>query len=193
MKKIYLILFIGILFGACSRDEMDRTIFIPDEKDNKLPAYTEWGYNSFGAEYERDYFLASNEIVPCKIMYKDNKLHFYLSGVIRDGKEMTLIFSFPLNKINEISDLLQLNNQKINLSNEDCTVSVFQYNNEIVLDVINGELYFKRAQLLNIDDEINRVILSGVFELRFLQNGFPSTISNGRFDLGITKNVFYSY
>ena len=48
------------------------------------------------------------------------------------------------------------------------------------------------VQLLKIDGEENRVILSGLFELRFLKKGRPETISDGRFDVGI-NNDFYRF
>jgi len=192
MKRIYLILFIGALLSSCSKDILDRTIFIPDQDDRNLPAYTEWGYNSFGAEYERDYFLVSNHIVPCKISYHNHQLQFSLSGTIRDGKEMTLLFIFPVSQMSDYADLVQLNNVEIDLSANDCTVKILQDGNEEILDILEGNLYFKRTQLLSIDDRVNRVILSGIFDLRFLKNRFSTTISNGRFDLGVNKNVFYA-
>jgi len=194
MKKINLFIIIGILLSSCAKDNvMDRTIFIPDENNAQLPAYTEWGYNSFGAEYERDYFLASNQIVPCKIMYKNNQLQFSLIGTVDSGRNMTLSFIFPFAQISEYKDLVQLNNTEIDLSANDCTVKILGDNNETILNILEGKLYFKRAQLLSIDDVVNRVILSGMFEFRFMQNDFPATMSDGRFDMGITKNVFYAY
>ena len=194
MKNICLILLISTMLFSCSTTEpaLDRTIFIPDKDDYRLPAYTEWGYNAFGANYERDYFLASNYIVPCKIMYTNGQLLFSLNGIIRENKEMTLIFSFPIAQIDDYKDLMQLHEKKIDLRSDDCTVKILQDGNETILDIIDGTLYFKRTQLLNVDDEANRVILSGIFELRFLLNLFPASISNGRFDMGITTNVFYS-
>ena len=192
MKKICFIVVIGALLSSCSKDVMDRTIFIPDDEDDTLPLYTEWGYNSFGAEYERDYFLVSNAISPCKIMYSDNQLQFSLSGKTRnDKKEMTLTFIFPSTPMYDYQDLVQLHNSKIDLAANDCTVKITQDNVETILDVLRGELYFKRTQLLSIDDKVNRVILSGTFDLQFLQNGFPSYISDGRFDVGITQKIFY--
>ena len=198
MKKFSFILLISTLLLACSKDEMDRTIFIPDETDGNLPAYTEWGYNSFGAEYEREYFLATNNIVPCKIVYKEDKLQFSLSGRVRSdyyyGKEMTLIFIFPVSEAcKNYQDLMQLDKVKIDLSSDNCTVKMVQDDQETTLDGVSGKLYFKRAQLLSIDDEVNRVILSGTFELYFLKNSIPSYMEDGRFDLGITKKVFYSF
>ena len=183
---------VGAMLFACSPSEMDRTIFIPDENDRNLPEYSEWGYNSFGAEYERDYFLVSNYIVPCKILYGNNEMQFSLHGTIRQNQEMSLLFIFPSEAMSSYADLLWLNNVEIDLSADDCSVKMIQNSIETTLDVLSGNLHFKRAQLLSIDDAVNRVILSGVFELNFLRNGFPTTISNGRFDMGITKNVFYA-
>jgi hypothetical protein len=191
-----------MLFSSCSRDsELDRTIFVPDESNNNLPAYTEWGYNAFGAIYDiRNYFLVSNSIVPCKILYKDGLLHFSLNGILTSNynnqhEKMTLLFSFPKENISQYYDLLALNNTEINLASNDCIVKINNGENEQVLDIIDGFLCFKRAQLLSIDDEPNRVILSGIFELRFLENGndFPISFSEGRFDFGINNNVFYVY
>jgi len=193
MKKLCFILLISTLLLSCSKDVMERTIFIPDDNDGNLPAYTEWGYNSFGAEYERSYFLASNSIVPCKILYNNDSLQFTLSGKIKYSKEMTLYFIFPYSQISEYADLVQLNNTKIKLNSNTCTVKILQDGITTTLNVLEGELYFKRTQLLSIDDMVNRVILSGTFDFRFLFNNMPTYMSNGRFDLGITKNVFYAY
>ena len=187
---------------SCDRDpQMDRTIFIPDETEPSLPAYTEWGYNSFGAIYDnRTFFLVSSNIVPCKILYRDEVLRFTLSGVLQaqnhygaEKEQITLSFSFPEENITQYSDLLMLNNKPINLSDEDCVVKIIRGENERTLEVIDGILHFKRAQLLYIDDVPNRVILSGVFRLRFVENDFPTIISDGRFDVGINDNVFYAY
>jgi hypothetical protein len=173
---------------------LDKTVFIPDEDDRRLPAYTEWGYNSFGAEYERDYFLVSNSIVPCKMVYykTSRKLLFSLNGTIRDRKEMMLLFTFPLTEtVNNFSSLIQLDDVEIDLAADNCTVKTVLGKDETVLAITEGTLHFRRAQLLKVDDDINRVILSGVFDLRFRENSLPSYISDGRFDMGITDNVFY--
>ena len=192
MKKFFLVLWIGLLFSSCSKQSLDRTIFIPDSDDPKLPAYSEWGYNSFGAEYERDYFLASTYVFPCKILYENGMIHFLLSGNIRYNTGMSLLFIFPWTPMNHFSDLVQLNDVEIDLSAANCTVRMQQDNIEEDLNIIQGSLHFKRAQLLTVDDMVNRVILSGVFDLQFVQNLFPATISNGRFDLGIDKRIFYT-
>ena len=193
---------IMILSSSCTKEtQMDRTIFVPDEEDASLPAYTEWGYNSFGAIYDnRTYFLVSNNIAPCKILYKDGALRFTLSGILRarnnyysTTEQVTLSISFPENNIMQCSDLLIFNNKEINIADEGCVVQLIRGKDELTLEVLYGFLHFKRAQLLYIDDAPNRVILSGVFELRFLENGFLATIADGRFDVGINDNVFYAY
>ena len=192
MKKVCLTLIISFLLVSCSKDPMDRTIFIPDEDDSNLPAYTEWGYNSFGAEYDREYFLASNKIVPCKITYKNNELQFLLSGTIKnDRTKMSLLFTFQSPEILDFKELTQLHDYKIDLADSNASVTIMQDGKtDMTVDVTEGSLYFKRVQLLSIDDKANRVILSGLFDIRFIQSGFPVSISNGRFDVGITKDIF---
>jgi hypothetical protein len=75
---------------------------------------------------------------------------------------------------------------------DDCSVSITVNEGTAVnLDVLSGELCFKRAQLLNIDDKPDRVILSGTFTIRFLNQEIPEVMSDGRFDVGINKD-FYS-
>jgi len=191
MKNCCFILIVSVLLFSCSTEPLDRTIFIPDENNRNLPAYSEWGYNSFGAKYERSYFLVSNDIVPCKIVYSNNQLQFLLSGTITYSDKMSLLFTFPSPKIPDYKELTQLDDYKINLADSTVTVIIMQEGktNEVI-DVIEGSLHFKRTQLLSIDDEVNRVILSGLFNIRFSQDGFPSSISDGRFDLGIIEDVF---
>jgi hypothetical protein len=171
---------------------LDRTIFIPDENDRNLPAYTEWGYNTFGAEYEREHFLASQRIVPCKIMYENEQLRFLLSGIRGNNAEMALEFIFSVSQMDDYKDLTQLNGREINLASVDCTVKLWHGEIATELDILKGKLHFIRTQLLYVDDSANRVILSGKFELSFWQKGFPANISDGRFDLGITNKYFYS-
>jgi hypothetical protein len=131
--------------------------------------------------------------VPSKILFKDNQLQFSLSGIARYNQEMTLMFIFPSTEIKDYKELLQLHKTEIDLSAKSCIVKLLQNGNEQILDVIKGKLFFKRVQVLSVDDQVNRVILSGTFELNFLQNNLPTSITNGRFDLGITENLFYAY
>ena len=194
MKKYIFFIIACISVISCSEDELDKTIFIPDENDQRLPAYTEWGYNSFGAKYERAYFLARYDIIPCKITYRNNSISFLVSGVYDSSQRMmSLSITFPSERVEHYSDLLILHQKNIDLSTN-CTVKLTINGTEKVINVTSGSLNFKRAQLLKIDDVVNRVILSGTFEFQFLgTNSFPESFSNGRFDFGITSSELYSY
>lgn len=198
MKTYGLIATFLLALCSCSEGVLDKTIFIPDEDDSNLPAYTEWGYNAFGAKYERMYFLATNDIIPCKIIYQDGILRFSLSGHIGTGyyyneEKMTLTFSFPMSSpIREYSDLTALHNLEIDLTDASCEVKMAKDDHEAIINPLSGRLFFKRTQLLRVDGKENRVILSGLFEISFLNDGIPERISDGRFDLGINKD-FYSF
>ena len=194
MKNTCLILIISILFLSCSKDVMDRIIFIPDEIDSNLPAYTEWGYNTFGAEFEGDYFLVSNDIVPCKILYDSGKLQFSLHGRVGYNNKMDMLFTFPAQEMKKYLDLVQLNDVEIDLASADCVVKIIKKGEiDFTVNVLEGKLHFKRAQTLSIDNEVNRVILSGVFNVQFLEKGYPTYISDGRFDMGIDEKVFWAF
>jgi len=194
MKKYKLITIVLLLLCSCSSDLLEQTIYIPDPDDSNLPAYTELGYNSFGVKYERMYFTATSDIVPCKIVYQNGVMSFSLNGRIGAGyyssyygnEEMSLIFSFPTSQMNEYQDLIVLNNTTIDLTGASCEVKMIRNSQPEVLTVLSGNLTFKRAQLLSVDDKENRAILSGTFDLKFVRNNVPEVMSNGRFDLGIT-------
>jgi len=194
MKRCSLIAIILLSLCSCSQDLMEKTIFIPDDHDSNLPAYTEWGYNSFGANYERTYFVATRDIIPCKAVYRDGILNFSLCGRTGSGyysgyynnDEMTLTFSFPTSPMKEYQDLMALHQKEINLTDASCGVKMTRNSNAENLTLLSGHLNFKRAQLLRINEKENRVILSGTFDVHFLRNDMPEALSNGRFDLGIT-------
>ena len=176
----------SIMQFSCSKDRMeDRNIFIPDNEDPKLPAYTENGYNSFGAKYGNDYFLVSSRFSPGRVAYNNNRLNFSLHGTFQDREtRLEFIFPFELNP-SDLTDLTLLKEKIIDLDLNE--VRIFQNNTHTTLNGTKGKLHFKHAQIINIDNSLNRVILSGVFELSFTLNNSPATFSNGRFDVGITQ------
>ncbi len=55
MKKINIILFaFAIVSLSCTRyTDLNDSIYVNDPYIDGLPAYTEWGYNTFGANYDR--------------------------------------------------------------------------------------------------------------------------------------------
>jgi hypothetical protein len=194
-------IYANMLALLCACSDIDSTVFIPDSDDPSLPAYTEWGYNSFGAKYERHYFLADNGVTPCKIVYREGMLHFSLSGVLRGDAyssysgHMTLTVSFPAGPVTKYRDLLTLHEREIDLSDPSAcriNIDIPDTDSHTVVSPLSGHLTFRRAQLLRIDGEENRVILSGTFDMRFLMNDKPENITDGRFDVGIHKD-FYSF
>ena len=196
-KNIFIITAFAVII-SCAKElpQLDRTIFIPDAQTPGLPAYTEWGYNSFGAIYERTYFIADKDIIPCKIAYSGNSLYFLMNGVYGSQypyEELSLTFIFPSTTITDYRDLMILNNRTIDLTS-DCMVIMNTKENERTLHVETGSLHFKRIQLLSVDDIENRAILSGTFEMKFRTSTmFSESFSDGRFDFGITNNEFTYY
>ena len=181
----------SLLLFSCKKDRLDETIFIPDEDNFELPAYTEWGYNAFGAVYELETINSRYNAAPCKIVYKNGALDFSLIGRISNFKAATLTFSFPLlPEVKTIFDLDVLHDLTVNLA-ENCTVTLEVNDTQITLEDVSGKLHFKRFQLLRVDEKINRIILSGIFDLTFKKNELSETISDGRFDMGITEKDFY--
>ena len=181
--------------STCSEPyEMEETIFIPDEKDKNLPAYTEWGYNSFGIVYERMYFFSTRNIVPCKVIYQNGILRFSISGRLApsyssysNNENMTLSISFPVAEPMRVyQDLTVLHKKKIDLSDSSCTVTLTRSGKTEDVSVQTGHFTINRVQLIRIDEKENRAILSGVFELIFWRATIPETMLNGRFDFGIS-------
>jgi hypothetical protein len=179
---------------------LDETVFIPDVNDPNLPAYTEWGYNSFGAKYEQAYFVMHVDKydkygyktdTPCKITYQQGILHFSFIGRITHrekmndtDKKVTLTISFPVSPMGSFKDLQSLHNTTIDLTGTDCTLE--NGGDTTSIAPLSGHLTIKRAQLLYVDDQLNRAILSGVFDL----NGKAEKFTDGRFDFGINASNF---
>ncbi len=204
MKIKYLFITLSVLsiFVGCSNisnnipDLTDDLIFIPDEYYPMLPAYTESGYNTFGAMYEKKYFVVTKNIVPFKMQYERGNILMILSGIVKSESsylqsDMSISFMFPFDECNSYEDLLKLHNTKINLASADCQVKqqIGSYSQD-VLNVVEGELFFRRAQNLNIDDQKMAVVLSGTFSIKFKAGSQYFVIKNGRFDLSINENYF---
>lgn len=202
MKKLCLILSTAILFLAgCSKDnDIHDSVFIQDSEHIDLPAYSEWGYNTFGAYYDRIPFIYNDERIPAKVLVTDNSLSFILEGQKGENyyysgirsREMSVSFKISDTAPEQYTDLINLNNTNFDLTDPSSqlliTVDTIQY----AATIISGELFFKRAQNLRIDGEQTEVILSGYFEFQALINNLPVTVSDGRFDVGIGADNFYN-
>jgi hypothetical protein len=196
MKNILYILTISLLIATgCSKEsELNDSIYIPDPDYSNLPAYTEWGYNTFGVIWERKYFTYSTDEIPLKIIKNDSTISLLFQGHnpydYSYGNYMALRFTFNDPQIIEYTDFLAYNDHIIDFIDDDVKVEITLGDTE-ELQILDGEIHFKRAQRLLVDDEQEQIILSGTFSLKFLQNSVPESMTNGRFDFGINDDIFY--
>ncbi len=192
-----------LLFSlACSKEtELKKSVFIPDKDFPDLPAYTEWGYNTFGAYYDRELFIYTEYDVPAKIINNGGKTSFLLKGRKRgpdyyyDYNPVSMSISFDLYGFDPVTftDLLSLNDSIVDLTGEDfkmvVTIDTVKHEEQIM----SGTLWFKRAQHLVVDKNQVEVILSGEFDFSALVNEEPISITLGRFDVGIGRDNFFRY
>lgn len=172
--------------------ELSQTVFIEDSYYPGLPIYSEWGYNTFGAYIDRRPFVSTNHDLPVKIIVNPDVLHMNLRGRM-DGQEVDLKFSVNGYSPASHYDLTELNNTTINLKESGRQVFLKMGDHNQKLELIEGELKFERVQLLYVDEELTRTIVSGYFQLKTFLNGEPIAISYGRFDFGIGYENFYNY
>jgi hypothetical protein len=112
------------------------------------------------------------------------RYYYYSSASGYD--EMTLLITFPITEpVDVYQDLMAFNQKNIDLTASSCEVNMTRNSNTENISLLSGDLFFKRAQLLRINEKENRIILSGTFELTFLRNQLPEIMSEGRFDVGI--------
>ncbi|NCO55806.1 MAG: hypothetical protein COS14_03835 [Bacteroidetes bacterium CG02_land_8_20_14_3_00_31_25] len=194
MKIKYLFLILIIII-SCKKDKNLRdSIFIEDVESPGLPIYSEWGYNTFGAYYDREVFISNDKKVPLKIIVTNDTMTFNFFGQLGNTSynNMTMKFYFtnflPVN----YEDLLQLNDTIINLNNTN-KISINIYGSNVNVTLLNGYFKVDKAQLLFVDTKETEVILSGHFEFQALINNEPIAISDGRFDIGVNQSNFFSY
>jgi len=191
MKKNFLLILSAVLLisGCASSDNLEDSIYIYDQEFTNLPAYTEWGYNTFGAYYDRALFISS-DATPGKVLSAGGKTVFSLQGTYDIYGSMTVKFVLNGYSPAKYSDLVSLNDSIIDLANQKCKVCLLLNGEEDTLNILNGQLYIKRVQHLLVNKESSEAILSGYFQFQMLKDGNPSTISHGRFDVGIGYDNF---
>lgn len=210
MKTIQILpitLIIGLLLN-CSREyELERSIFIADSVYTDLPAYTEWGYNTFGAFFDRQVFISTGAQVPAKVTSTGGNTSLILIGQKGSGytyeygydpysygfETMSATFLLEGVQYEDVSDLITWNDTLIDLTKPDCRVFITEDTVKTEVQILNGSLHIRRAQTLLVDDRMVEVILSGRFSFQMLYNGEPVTLSDGRFDVGIGENNFFRY
>jgi len=205
MKKTFILLILtaALFFTACSDDaELQRSVFISDEDYPNLPAYTEWGYNTFGAYYDRELFIYNVYEVPAKVVNTEGTTSFILNGTRglyyyydynAGNNSMSVSFDLIGFLPQAYTDLVVLNDSVIDLMNPDCRVMVTMNGQKYQEEIIGGTLHFKRVQNLLVDKKQVEVILSGTFEYQALNNDVPFSVSQGRFDVAVGKDNFYRY
>jgi hypothetical protein len=194
-KSIYFLLVLLAVISCRTETELKKTVFIEDKDNPGLPVYSEWGYNTFGAYYDRAPFI-SKQFIPSKVIMSDDTTRFQLIGSREGGtytfNENTIIsFALPDIKPAAYQDLVALDKKRIDLKATKVSV-LLDYDN-YPLEVIEGFLEFSRAQTLVVDKKYYEVILSGYFEIKAIIHGQPVTISNGRFDVGVGDDNFFIY
>jgi len=202
MKKPLIILSILIVvFVGCSKEnELKKSVFVYDNEAEGLPAYSEWGYNTFGAYYDKDIFISNNHVVPAKIVVSKDTMSFILDGQKGNSddysnsyKTMTMTFRLAGFTPQKYSNLTVLNDTIFDLKSITCEVLISIDDEKVdTIKIINGTLTFKRAQNLQVDKKPIEVILSGYFEFQAIINNKYVTISDGRFDVGISPDNFYN-
>jgi hypothetical protein len=197
-KQILLYATLLIIFAGCTKEnELKKSVMLYDTEFTDLPAYSEWGYNTFGAYYDRQVFISNSETVPAKVIVKDSSMSFLLDGrntyAYSLSNNIAITFKLAGYTPATFADLIVLNDTTFDLKDSSCQVVITIDQMEYTADILSGELYFKRAQNLLVDKKQIEVILSGYFGFQALVNGTPVTISDGRFDVGIGPDNFYNY
>jgi hypothetical protein len=195
MKPVCICYILLLTSIACSTDiELTKSTFIPDKDIPELPAYSEWGYNTFGAYYERQFFTSNNQDVPLKIVSTDSVTTITFNGQLGaySGNKMSLVISLSDSGIRSLDDLISLNATTINLASPDCKVSMLNNNVPVSAQILNGVIEFKRLQNLLVDKKQTEVIVSGTFEFQAIINGEPVSMIEGRFDMGVSKVNFFA-
>ncbi|HEY4788411.1 MAG TPA: hypothetical protein VIH57_20305 [Bacteroidales bacterium] len=203
MKRYFLIfLTIVFVFAGCKKEtELQKSVFINDPENPDLPEYSEWGYNTFGAYYDRVPFISNDNEVPAKVIVTNNVMSFALTGQKggntyyygNDYGSMSITFKISGFLPQDYNQLITLNDTILDLKNSAYQVVVSMDTNQYTATILSGQLQFKRVQNLLVDTKQVEVILSGYFDFKALIKNSPITVSSGRFDVGIDTDNFYVY
>lgn len=189
-KQIILLLLTGCLFFGCDDDSaLENSIYVHDAENPGLPEYSELGYNTFGAYYDRQPF-SSSSIVPVKVIVTEGVTSFALNGWMANH-EMSITVQMSDFLPADYTDLIELHDTSLDLEDEDLTVIIEEDGVEQEAEILNGTFHFKRTQNLYVDKELYGVVLSGTFEFQAIVDGEPITVSKGRFDVSVNENNFY--
>jgi hypothetical protein len=193
MRKLAIVSIILSVFMlvACEKStDLDESIFIPDEDNPELPEYSEWGYNTFGAFYDREAFVSNDFVVPLKVVTESGNTSFIFQGDL-DHDRMSIELIMPGFSPATYSDLLNINGITYDLKASGWSVKVIIDGDNKTAEILEGNIVFKRVQKLNVDDKEKQSILSGTFEFKLKVNSVPVNVTDGRFDAGVGKDNFF--
>lgn len=185
----------GAMLISCDDDkDIERVIWVDDDEYEGLPAYTEWGYNTFGAYVNNRTFASAR-------YFSEAPMHFYSGNdtltFCMEAHQYstyspiisTLKFVFPYKHITKYTGLKELQGVVVDLAADDVKVrvltSVNDYSEEVTLNVESGELKFSRVQILYIDGDMVEAIVSGTFQFDATTEGTSLEVRHGRFDVGV--------
>lgn len=188
-QLIFILITLFTAFACDDESKLEGSLYVPDDQNPGLPKYSELGYNTFGAYYDRQSFTSST-IVPVKVIVTEGITSFTLIGYMA-GRDVSLSIEMADFLPEDYTDLLELHNTTLDLTDEDYTVFIEDDGVEQEAEILNGTFHFKRTQSLFVDKELFGVILSGTFEFQAIIDGEPITVSSGRFDVSVNENNFY--
>lgn len=192
IKLFALLITMSWLMTGCNDEAvLQQSVFVNDPQNPGLPKYSEVGYNTFGAYYDRLAFTSS-EVVPIKVIATGGNTSFKLIGT-RASREMAITLTLVGFSAEKYSDLLALDNVSLDLKDSDNAIEIEDESTEESAQILNGTFHFKRAQHVLVDAQPVAIVLSGTFEFQALVNGEPITVSNGRFDVGVGTDNFFAF
>lgn len=183
-----------MLIGGCSEDyDLEKSIFYPDPEFPQLPMYSEWGYNTFGAFYDRQVFISQDDITPLKVIVKDDSTFFRFNGRLGYSHEMSMVFYMTDILPATYDQLTVLDQKTLDLNDPRYGVKLYLDGERQDMELLGGTVEFRKAQYLLVDKVPEEVILSGTFELQVVIDDEPFTISRGRFDVGVCYDNFFRF
>lgn len=193
MRKLAIVSIILSVFMlvACEKStDLDDSIFIPDEDNPELPEYSEWGYNTFGAFYDREAFVSNDFVVPLKIVTESGNTSFIFQGDL-DHDRMSIELIMPGFSPATYADLQTISGKTYDLKASGWSVKVVIDGDNKTAEILEGDIVFKRVQKLNVDEKEKQSIISGTFEFKLKVNSVPVNVTDGRFDAGVGKDNFF--
>src|SRR5687768_15627779 len=119
--RIVSLLTLLLLLQGCGREpELQKSVFIEDPAFPGLPQYSEWGYNTFGAYYNRQVFISNNFDTPAQVIYFDNKSSLIFAGRVGpdmyNNVEIKLTINLPNFHPGSYQDLIALDQKVYDLT-----------------------------------------------------------------------------